>query len=82
MEQMLAGTAQRPVPDPNGSLVDADMGAYYTWINQQRLTGAAEASFLVWFEGHREALAIGPLLKRGTEESGAIRMDELLSRLT
>src|SRR5437588_10592409 len=23
--------------DPAGSLIDADMGAYYTWLNQQRL---------------------------------------------
>ena len=38
--------------DPAGSLVDGDMSAYYTWLNQQRLTGAERSSFLVWFEGH------------------------------
>ena len=26
--------------DLAGSLVDADMGAYYNWLNQQRLPGA------------------------------------------
>ncbi len=81
MEQMLEGAPYHPVPDPNGSLVDADMGAYYTWINQQRLAGAEQASFLVWFEGHKEALAIGPSLKRGAEESKGTGMDELLRRL-
>jgi hypothetical protein len=29
---------------PKGSLIDADMGAFYTWISQQQLTGAAQAS--------------------------------------
>lgn len=82
MEQLLAGAAHTPVPDANGSLVDADMGAYYTWINQQRLSGADEGSFLVWFEGHKEALAIGPSVRSGKEESSAIRMDELLKRVT
>ena len=44
-----------------GSLIDADMGAYYNWLNQQRLPGAEQSSFLVWFEGHSQALAIGPV---------------------
>ncbi len=42
------------------------MGSYYTYLNQQRLTGAEKSSFLVWFEGHNEALAIGPAMPRGT----------------
>ena len=43
-----------------GSSVDADMGAYYHWINQQRLPGTRRSAFLVWFEGHSQALVIGP----------------------
>ena len=42
-----------------GSLVDGDMGAYYNWLNQQRLPGAEQSSFLAWFEGQGEGLAIG-----------------------
>jgi len=38
--------------DAVGSLIGADMGAYYNWLNQQRLLGAEKPSFLVWFEGH------------------------------
>ena len=45
MRELVAGTQTRVVTDPAGSLIDADMGAYYTWINQQRLTGAEDASF-------------------------------------
>jgi hypothetical protein len=82
MRELLAGDGANAVPDPQGSLIDADMGAYYTWVNQQRLSGAERSSFLVWFEGHREALAIGPSLPRGTESNSAIDFHELLERLT
>jgi len=68
-----------PEPDPLGSLIDADMGAYYNWINQQRLPMAERASFLVWFEGHNQALAIGPSLARGTASDSAADLGELLS---
>jgi hypothetical protein len=81
MKELLAGVQQRAVPDPEGSLIDADMGAYYTWINQQRLSGADQSSFLVWFENHNEALAISPALAHGKTESTAIDMRELMRRL-
>ncbi len=55
--------------DPAGSLVDGNMGAYYTWINLMRLNGASSARFLAWFEGQREAIAIAPGLAKGTVSS-------------
>jgi hypothetical protein len=67
--------------DPEGALRDADMGAYYTWINQQRLPGAEKAGFLVWFEDHAEAVAIGPSMKAATENKSAASIAEILGRL-
>ncbi len=64
--------------DPAGSLVDADMGAYYTWINLMRLTGAEQASFVVWFEDQREALAVGPGLARGVVSATACDLPQIL----
>jgi len=82
MNELIADRGdQRQVPDPEGSLVDADMGAYYTWLNQQRLPGAEQSSFLVWFEGHSDALAISPALPRGTESSSAIDLKALLDQI-
>jgi hypothetical protein len=66
--------------DAQGALVDADMGAYYTWLNQMRLTGADESSFVVWFEDHADALVISPSAARGVESSDPIEMDQLLDR--
>jgi hypothetical protein len=64
--------------DPEGSLVDADMGAYYTWLNLCRLRGANEARFLVWFEGKSQAFAIGPELPRGTTSNSLMGIQDLL----
>ena len=55
MNAVLAGDTQTVVLDAQGAAIDADMGAYYMWINLMRLTGAGEAGFLVWIEDHNEA---------------------------
>jgi hypothetical protein len=60
MNELLARDPFVQETDPAGALVDADMGAYYTWINQGRLPGAEKSKFLAWFEGHGTAVAIGP----------------------
>jgi len=78
MNELLAETQRKPELDPHGSLIDADMGAYYTWLNQQRLAGADKSAFVVWFEGHNEACAIGPALARGVESSSSISVAELV----
>jgi hypothetical protein len=69
-------------PDPKGSLMDADMGAYYTWLNMRRLAGADQMRFLAWFEGHREAVAIGPGLPLGTTSSSTLDMRQMTALLT
>lgn len=81
MNELLAGQNQEIETDPAGSLIDADIGAYYTWINQQRLSGAENSRFLAWFEGRNEALAIGPALPRGTVSPSRLTMRQLLEML-
>jgi hypothetical protein len=78
MNEMIAGGTPEEF-DPVGSLVDADFGAYYNWLNQQRLTGADESSFVVWFEGHNEAVAIGPKWPRGTQSTVPFDLKQLLA---
>jgi len=59
--------------------VDADMGAWYNWLNQQRLPGAEQSAFLAWFEGHSQAVVIGPSMPRGTESRSQMDLKQLLS---
>jgi hypothetical protein len=82
MNELLASGNANPELDPLGSLVDADMGAYYQCINQQRLAGADKSSFVAWFEGHSQGLAIGPAMPRGVESKSAIHLGDLISMAT
>lgn len=79
MNELLSANGGPAEPDPLGSIIDADMGAYYNWINQQRLTGADRSAFLVWFEDQTQAVVIGPTVPRGTESNARIDMKQLLS---
>ena len=82
MNELLAEDDRVPELDPQGSLVDADMGAYYTWLNQQRLEGAQQAAFLAWYEDHNEAVAVAPSLTPNTESNAPVDIDHLLTRLS
>ena len=79
MNELLSAKHAVPEPDLFGSLIDGDMGAYYNWLNQQRLPGAEQSSFLVWFEGHSQALAIGPSMPRNTESAAVADLGKLLT---
>ena len=79
MNELLTAISASPELDLTGSLIDADLGAYYNWINQQRLTGADQSAFIAWFEGHGQALAIGPSMPQGTESSSSPNLSQLLA---
>jgi hypothetical protein len=78
MEQLMAHDPLQQPQDREGSLVDADMGAYYTWINQSRLAGAEESRFLAWYEDHSIACAIAPTLPRGKTSSARANVQQIL----
>ena len=79
MNELLAAVAGETELDPAGSLIDGDMGAYYNWLNQQRLPGDEKSAFLAWFEGHDEAVVIGPTVPRGTQSSSSSDLKQVLS---
>lgn len=81
MNELLAEHQRKPELDPQGSLIDADMGAYYTWLNQQRLPGEEKSAFLAWFEDHPEAVAIAPGMERGTQSDAPVELAELIARI-
>ena len=82
MNELLSGEGDNPELEPRGSLIDADMGAFYMWLDQQRLSGAKEASFLVWFENHNQAFAVAPTLPRNTESDSPLNMHQLLAQIS
>jgi hypothetical protein len=80
MNDALRGISTSEALDPQGALVDADMGAYYTWLNQMRLPGADTAAFLAWFENHSEAVLISPSAKPGVESDVRVDLKQLLEK--
>lgn len=82
MSELLSARRSPAQLDPIGSLIDGDMGAYYNWVNQQRLPGADKSSFLAWFEDHNQALAIGPALPRGTESNSPADLRQIVNWMT
>ena len=81
MNLMLSSSAGDQPVDLLGSLVDGDMGAYYQWIDQERLPESKPSSFLAWFEDHSQAIAIGPTQARGAESSASVNLRSLLQQL-
>lgn len=79
MNELLSGETSRPELDPAGSLVDADMAAWYHWVNQQRLPGSEQSTFLAWFEDHNQAVVIGPTVPRGVESDSSLDLAQLLA---
>ncbi|WP_213805096.1 hypothetical protein [Granulicella sp. dw_53] len=69
-----------PPPDGRGSLIDAEMGAYLSYLNLQRLPDEG-ASFLVWHEGYGQALLIGNGMPGNAQSQSPITLKALL-RLT
>jgi hypothetical protein len=80
-DQELQGVKEKPALDFTGSLADADIGAYYTWINLQRLPGAENSAFLAWFESHNQAIAISPSIAVNTECHDKVNLAEVLRRM-
>ncbi|MGB6744368.1 MAG: hypothetical protein WBE38_12045 [Terracidiphilus sp.] len=79
MNDLLSDSQAEPELDFAGSLVDADMSAYYHWINQQRLPGASQSVFLAWFEDHQQAIVVSPALPHGVESESPIDLGKLVA---
>jgi len=80
MNELLAGTGDRNSVDPEGSLIDADMGTYYTWIDQRRLTGAGQATLVAWSEAHGQAIVTGPNAPSGATATNPMTMRQVLEQ--
>jgi hypothetical protein len=81
MQELLTNSGSTDF-DPAGSLIDGDMGAWYTWINLQRLPGAKQSSFLACLEDSPHAVAVGPAFTRAAENHTPIALAELLKHLS
>lgn len=80
MNELLSGSTTKNSVDPEGSLVDADMGAYYAWVDQQRLPGASDSRFIAWSEAHNQAIVVSPTAPRGVNSPSPVTMKEIFQQ--
>jgi len=74
----LLRTADPASTDAEGSLRDAEMGAWYTWIEMNRISSPGKETFLAWIEGTSQAVLIGNNAARGTQCDTALRLKDAL----
>ncbi len=79
MNELLSNSKGEPEVDPFGLVLDAENGLLLSLDQPQRLPGYDQSVFLVWFEGHAEALVIAPTLLGGTTSRSALDLEQLLS---
>ncbi|WP_052201138.1 hypothetical protein [Terriglobus sp. TAA 43] len=65
-------------PDPEGSLVDAEMNAFYNWIAMKRITAPGRLTTLAWAEGSSRAVLISPGTKPNTISSRPLTISQAL----
>ncbi|MEP6715266.1 MAG: hypothetical protein ABJC09_06810 [Terriglobia bacterium] len=82
LNELIATPGLNPDLDAAGSLVDADMAAYYTWLELQKLPGAADCIFLAWFQGRGEAFLTGPSIPRNVTASSRMTIDDVYGLLS
>lgn len=78
MNDLVLASATEEQLDPHGSMIDADMGTYYTWLNLTRLSGAERCRFVAYHEGGREAIAIAPAVSANTLSTQACTLQHIL----
>ncbi len=65
--------------DPEGSLQDADMGAWYAWIEMNRITAQGNGTFFAWLEGSRRGVLIGRSTPAGTASNTPMTLEQALT---
>jgi hypothetical protein len=81
MNDMLEQRGQSLQLDPEGALVDADMGLYYAWLAMRKLPGGQHASLLALVEGQGQAFLAGPSITHGVDSASPVTIPQALSML-
>ncbi|MGO4214060.1 hypothetical protein AB4043_24975, partial [Terriglobus sp. YAF25] len=67
------------VLDPEGSLVDAEMDAYYNWIEMGRIAAPGKLTVLAWVEGSSKAVMVSAKTKPNTISNQAVTIEQALT---
>lgn len=71
-------TTTTPTLDAQGAFRDAEMGAYYNWIEMDRITTKGKLTFVAWIEDHPFAVILSPNAPTATTAATPMPLSEAL----
>lgn len=80
LNQLFDAATNVEVPDPEGSLRDADIGAYYILLDLLRIADPAHITLLAWRENHGHAVIISPRAPAGHSDDAPLDLSAALAK--
>jgi hypothetical protein len=80
LNQLFDAATNVEVPDPEGSLRDADISAYYILLDLLRIADPAHITFLAWRENHGHAVLISPRAPAGHVEDESMDLTAVFAK--
>ena len=80
LNQLFDAARNVEVPDPEGSLRDADISAYYILLDLLRIADPAHITFLAWRENQGQAVLISPRAPANHVEEAPIDLAAALAK--
>ncbi len=80
LNQLFDAATNVEVPDPEGSLRDADISAYYILLDMLRIADPAHITFLAWRENHGDAVIISPRAPAGKTDDAPLDLNTALAK--
>jgi hypothetical protein len=80
LNQLFDAATNVEVPDPEGSLRDADISAYYILLDMLRIADPAHITFLAWRENHGHAVIVSPRAPAGQVDDAPLDLSAALAK--
>jgi hypothetical protein len=80
LNQLFDAATNVEVPDPEGSLRDADISAYYILLDMLRIADPAHITLLAWREEHGHAVIVSPRAPAGHIDDAALDLNAALAK--
>lgn len=80
LNQLFDAATNVEVPDPEGSLRDADIAAYYILLDLLRIADPAHITFLAWRENQGHAVLISPRAPAGKSDAAPLDLTSALAK--
>lgn len=80
LNQLFDAATNVEVPDPEGSLRDADISAYYILLDMLRIADPARITLLAWREEHGHAVIVSPRAPAGHVDDASLDLSAALAK--